>query len=122
MSGYNAKPLLIFSVLGILNNRNLTINGNANEQVDENDDDDVGGNGKIPISKRNELIKEILLTPRRVISFTILNYKGTFRKNGYELKGKLLMQYIIDNMRNLPSGQLQTFTVPSNKSKVRQHT
>ncbi len=122
MSGYNAKPLLIFSVLGILNNRNLTINGNANEQVDENDDDDVGGNGKIPISKRNELIKEILLTPGRVISFTILNYKGTFRKNGYELKGKLLMQYIIDNMQNLPSGQLQTFTVPSNKSKVRQHT
>ncbi len=101
----------------------MTINGNANEQVNENDDDDdVGGNGKIPISKRNELIKEILLTPGRVISFTILNYKGTFRKNGYELKGKLLMQYIIDNMRNLPLGQLQTFTVPSNKSKVRQHT
>ena len=51
------------------------------------DHDDVRENGKIPVSKCNELIKEVLLTPERVLSFTVLNYKGIFRKDGYELKG-----------------------------------
>ena len=65
-----------------------------------------------------KLIKQALLLPGQIVSMSILlNQKSTFRKqNG--LTGKALMEKVIDNIREENLGEVETFTIPANKTKV----
>ena len=67
----------------------------------------------VSASGNAKLVKQVLLIPGTVVSMSILlNHKSTFRKhNG--LSGKPL-----NEISHLALGQVKTFIIPANKTKV----
>ena len=72
----------------------------------------------VSASGNAKLVKQVLLIPDTVVSMSILlNHKSTFRKhNG--LSGKPLMENILNEISHLALGQVKTFIIPANKTKV----
>lgn len=72
-----------------------------------------------PQSEMNKLIRQIMLTPGRAISFTLLNQKGVFRRNVHGYTGRQLMQHLMCNiLPKVPLGEVQAITISGNKTKV----
>lgn len=65
----------------------------------------------------HKVFRQILLTPGKVISLSILNQKGIFRKTA-GITGKALMDKIANEIPTLKLGIIETFTIPANKTKV----
>lgn len=64
------------------------------------------------------MLGNVILKPGRVVSLTILNQKGMFRKNTQGLSGKSLMQKVVNGLPTLHLGDVETYTIPGNKSQV----
>ena len=65
-----------------------------------------------------KIIKQVLLTPGKIISMSILlNQKSTFHKqNG--LSGKPLMEKVLVEIPKLALGEVETYNISKNKTKV----
>ena len=71
-------------------------------------------------SKEMKLYRGIISKPGKIISFSVLNEKGFFRRTGPDaIKGKLLMQQTADEMAELQIGIIEKITISGNKSQVR---
>ncbi len=66
-----------------------------------------------------KIIKQVLLTPGKVLSMSILlNHKSLFRKtNG--LSGKRLVEKVVAEIPKLLLADVETYNVTKNKTKVR---
>jgi hypothetical protein len=73
-----------------------------------------------PQTQYSSIIKNVLLTPGRHISFPILQKKGLFRKPVNGESGKFLARIVGNELQQTDLGEIETFTNPGNKSQVRQ--
>ena len=72
----------------------------------------------LPTSK---LVKQVLLTPGEVVSMSIhLNQKSTFCKHS-GLNGKTLMPKVLEDITQQKLGEVETFNISTNKTKVISH-
>lgn len=65
------------------------------------------------------LIKSILLTKSKVLSFSVLTLKGKFKTTINKENGKILTKTVIEELTNLGIGRVDTFTIQGNKTEVR---
>ena len=72
-----------------------------------------------PPDGMNKVFCAILSSPGEIVSFSILLHKGLFRRHTVNTyTGKKLMVRAADEMSLLHLGQVVTFTIPGNNSKV----
>ena len=67
-------------------------------------------------------MKLYISKPGKIISFSLLNEKGFFRRTGPDaITGKLLMQQTVDEMAELQISITVKITISGNKSQVRKN-
>lgn len=67
----------------------------------------------------NKVFKSILSCPGRIVSFSLLNTRGVFRRHCVEdITGRELMHHIADKMPDVGVGIIETFVIPGNKTHV----
>lgn len=87
------------------------------QQEDSNDLPEIILNS--PPDGMNKVFCAILSSPGEIVSFSILLNKGLFRRHTVNTyTGKRLMVRAADEMSLLQLGQVVTFTIPGNNSKV----
>lgn len=68
----------------------------------------------------NKVFKSILSCPGRIVSFSLLNTRGVFRRHCVEdiYTGRQLIHHIADKMPDVGVGIIETFVIPGNKAHV----
>ena len=92
-------------------------NANTNDDEASNDETDMMFQPEA-YSQNNTILKSILLSLGKVISFSLLNSKGVFRKPNSGKQGKVFMQMAVKELPEKGLGRIETYIIPANKSKV----
>ena len=101
-----------------LNNKTYVSNANTNDAHKLNDETETIFQPEA-YSQNNIILKSILLSLGKVISFSQLNSKGIFRKPTSGRPGKVYMQMAVKELAKRGLGRTETYTIPANKSKVK---
>ncbi|XP_067020068.1 uncharacterized protein [Acropora muricata] len=97
--------------LCLLTKKKFIINGTQEENENDNGEQ----------QHDNDFIKlycAILSCPGKVVSLSVLNKQGVFRKTINGKTGKALMAEITDGLAKLGLGKVETYTIPANKTQV----
>lgn len=66
-----------------------------------------------------KVFKAVLSSHGPIVSFTVLNVKGLFRRHHVDnMTNRRLMQRTVDEMASLGLGEVKSFQIPGNNSKV----
>jgi len=90
------------------------------QQAQQEDSNDLAENKLIsPSDGMNKVFRAILSLPGEILSFSTLLNEGLFRRHTVSTyTGKKLMVRTADELSLLQHGQVVTFTIPGNNSKV----
>ncbi|CAB4010675.1 Hypothetical predicted protein [Paramuricea clavata] len=94
--------------LCILTNKEYATNSSRSGNEGEGEALNNQQSPPIPQSVMNKLLRQILLTPGKTVSFSQLSQKGMFRKNVHGYSGKNLMHHLVANiLPKVPLGVVQ---------------
>ena len=66
-----------------------------------------------------KVFKAVLSSHGPIVSFTVLNVKGLFRRHHVDnMTNRRLMQRTVDEMTSLGLGEVKSFQIPGSNSKV----
>ena len=66
-----------------------------------------------------KVFKAVLSSHGPIVSFTVLNVKGLFRRRNVDnMTNRRLMQRTVDEMTSLGLGEVKSFQIPENNSKI----
>ena len=88
------------------------------------DNNTVGAtNDAIEPEGMGKVFKAVLSSHGPIVSFTVLNIKGLFRRHMVDnMTNRRLMQRTVNEMASLELGEIKSFTIAGNNSKVYQLT
>jgi hypothetical protein len=91
-----------------LTNKEYATNSSGSGNEGEGDALNNHQSPPIPQSDMNKLLRQIMLTPGKTVSFSLLSQKGMFRKNVHGHSGKNLMHHLVANiLPKVPLGVVQ---------------